>query len=210
MFVTCKVKVFCSIPQIQTSRAVFVALVLPCQRKYLRQNEYLCGNGVAEAMVKTVLKYILTVMLMFVSLACSRAGDIKVTGYNIVSMVPTGLSSVKVTLSADIVNNRPAFSLKDVEGSMVYVGNGEKINVGNFKADPCELPKGSSKALATVYLSLDEELSLLKIFTMARNFQLEDYVVNASGVVKTGGISRKLSFKDIPLRKFIDKTYRKK
>ena len=101
-------------------------------------------------------------------------------------------------------------SLKDVEGSMVYVGNGEKINVGNFKADPCELPKGSSKALATVYISLDEELSLLKIFTMARNFQLEDYVVNASGVVKTGGISRKLSFKDIPLRKFIDKTYRKK
>ena len=93
---------------------------------------------------------------------------------------------------------------------MVYVGNGENINVGNFKADPCELPKGSSKALATVYLSLDEELSLLKIFTMARNFQLEDYVVNASGVVKTGGISRKLSFKDIPLRKFIDKTYRKK
>ena len=161
-------------------------------------------------MVKTVLKYIQTVMLMFVSLACSRAGDIKVTGYNIVSMVPTGLSSVKVTLSADIVNNGPAFSLKDVEGSMVYVGNGEKINVGNFKADPCELPKGSSKALATVYISLDEELSLLKIFTMARNFQLEDYVVNASGVVKTGGISRKLSFKDIPLRKFIDKTYRKK
>ena len=160
-------------------------------------------------MVKAIFKNILVVMLMFLSLACSRAGDIKVTGYSIVSMVPTGLSSVKVTLSADIVNNGPAFSLKDVEGSMVYVGNGEKINVGNFKADPCELPKGSSKALATVYLSLDEELSLLKIFTMARNFQLEDYVVNASGVVKTGGISRKLACKDVPLLRCVDETDRR-
>lgn len=144
-------------------------------------------------------------MLIFMSTGCSKAQVFTIKDYSISSIRPTGLNSLSVVLKVELLNKGPQVKVSDAVGTLAYLQDDGRINVGHFTAEPCTIPNGESNVYTNLSLSLDNSLSLLHVLAMARNFQMENCVVDATATVKSLGVSRKVDRKNVPLKSFIDR-----
>lgn len=160
--------------------------------------------------MKRILLYFFVSMLAVMSVSCGKIVDVSVRDYSIVSLKPTSRTSVSATLRFGVYNKGLELRFRDIKGSLAYLDNAERMNVGHFTAAPCIVPKGENNVYLDVDIRLDEDLSLVKVLTLAQNFQLEKCVVDVSGVAEAAKVSKKLEYKEMPLKDFVERSKKDK
>ena len=134
---------------------------------------------------------------------CNKFKEIEVTSCEISSLTPKGFRSVDAVLSVGVHNPAPSFTLSDVTGC---VRNGE-LTIATFSGGPVSVEKKSDQVYELpCTLMLEEGLSLFEVLNLFKTMDFTGYVVDVSGdVTLSGGLKKKLEYKDIPLDSLVEK-----
>ena len=148
--------------------------------------------------------YALLVMLMASLLlcGCNKFKQIRPVSAKVESVVPGGMRSLVVNMAVEIDNPAAQLALSDIEGVVTHSG---KI-LGRVSVDPFIL---EAKTLSEYHLrakiSLDEGVSLFEVMTLANEKIIDECFVDVSFKASLkGGISKKMKFEALPLRKFMN------
>ena len=150
--------------------------------------------------VKKLVHKLSLALLCAVALCLSGCGDIrelKVTSVQVESIAPNGLRGVNVWLAVGIDN--PAFqvSLSEIEGSLKLSG---KV-LGRMAMDPFVLHARSAEIyhLRTT-LNIEQGVTLTEMLALTDMEILNKCMVDVSAkATLKGGVSKYLTFNDIPL-----------
>lgn len=148
--------------------------------------------------LKTIYLVLLAIILP-VCASCSNPMDISVQRYSIEEVLPTSFRSVRGVVAFDISNGGSQCDVQYVKGQLY---NGE-TSLGNFSVEPFSIVKGDSGIKLTGDISLDDNVSLLTILSMAGNFNIDNFSVSVEARLKQGLFTRTIKKNKIPLRQFI-------
>ena len=116
--------------------------------------------------------------------------------------MPSGLRSVAVTIAVEVDNPASQVKLSDIEGTVCHSG---KV-FGRVTVDPFVLEARSLETyhLAAV-LTLDGDISLLDLMSLLKGNVIEESTIDfyAKASLK-GGVSKKLEFKQLPLKELYE------
>lgn len=161
---------------------------------------------ITMATMKTIGRHIgilvLAVMMLF-GTSCSKVSDISLTSYRIEDFNMRGLRSADVTLSLGIHNPIIQFTLEN-NSATIYRGGTE---IGTVDATDVTIPgKTDGVYQVTGTATLGEGMSILKLMTLARNFNPEEYTVDIHTTIKLkSGAKFKVNKMGIPLNELTDK-----
>ena len=135
--------------------------------------------------------------------SCVNVQEIKVTSCSVKSITPSGLRSIQGLLALGIDDPASGFMVSDIRGIVKYKDN----VIGSYTGGPVEVDGHSSKVYdLPCTATLAKDFSLMELFTLLANKNLEGYTTNISAKVRLkGGIGKTLEFKDVPLNKLLDK-----
>ena len=146
---------------------------------------------------------ILTIVTTIVSLSgCSgikKLEDMKVTSAAVRNVMPDGLRAVKLELAVGVDNPGTQVSLSEISCSFKHSG---KV-LGNVVVDPFTIHARSEETYdLKANVSLSETTSLFDLGKLLDKAVLNEATVAFSATVKLkSGVSRKLDYKDIPVKK---------
>ncbi len=128
--------------------------------------------------------------------------DIKITSANIANISPNGLKAIKMDIQIGIDNPGMQVTLSEISCDIKHFG---KV-LGNVAVDPFTL---SAKTEETYNLRADvrlgDGLTLFDAGKLLDKNASDEITVDLNAKVKLkGGISKKLNFNDIPLKKLIE------
>lgn len=133
----------------------------------------------------------------------SKYKKIKVSSFNIESVVPTSLRSCNAVLVVGIDNPAPAFQVKEIEatlkrdGAVFGTATGETISVDGKCNREYRIP---------VQAQLAEGVGIMQLYAAYRSFNPEDFVLDLHArAVLAGDIGKTIEYYDVPLTKFIKK-----
>lgn len=140
----------------------------------------------------------LLVALSLLLSGCAKFKQIRPVSAGIESVVPSGLRSVVVNVKAGIENPAPQITLSDINGSLERSG---KV-LGRVLVDPFILKaKTTEEYHLRVTVTLDQEASLFDVMALTRGNALDECTVDVYFKASLkGGISKKMSYEDIPLK----------
>ena len=116
--------------------------------------------------------------------------------------MPSGLRSVVVAIAVEVDNPASQVKLSDIEGTVFHSG---KV-FGRVSVDPFVL---EARSLETYHLdavlTLDGDISLLDLMSLLKGNVIEECTIDfyAKASLK-GGVSKKLEFKQLPLKELYD------
>jgi hypothetical protein len=149
---------------------------------------------------------ILTIVTTIVSLSgcggIKKLEDMKVTSAAVRNIMPDGLRAVKLELAVGVDNPGTQVSLSEISCSFKHSG---KV-LGNVVVDPFTLHARSEEIYdLRANVSLSETTSLFDLGRLLDKAVLDEAVVDFSATVKLkSGVSRKLDYKDIPVKKLLE------
>ena len=153
---------------------------------------------------KRILPIVATVLTLCLA-GCNRIEQIKniqMTSWALESVTPVGLRGLEAELAVGIENPAMQFTLEDIEGVLFYKGTEFVV----YTADPITV-KGKSAAVypLTCAAHLGGEFSLLGALGLLRNYDLADFTTDIQARVRLkSGVSKKLTFKDIPIKELVE------
>lgn len=133
----------------------------------------------------------------------SSIKDISITSCSIVSVTPRSFKSADALLAVGVHNPSIAFTISELtanvrKGDIVLAGLvGGPVAVERNSDNIYELPCTAS---------LLDNMNLLKLVALVSSRNFDDYVVDIyADVMLANGMSRRLSFGEVPLKKLIEK-----
>lgn len=151
-------------------------------------------------MKRTILAAIIAILAVCLT-GCSKAGDIKVTSCDLVSLSPAGLRSIDGTVAVGIHNPIFGFKVTGTSGKVYYKGS----ELVDFTVDDFDVNgKSDEKYNLTGHASLARGVSLLSVLGLARNINAADYTVDVSATVKAKGLHKTIVRNGIPLEKMME------
>jgi len=135
--------------------------------------------------------------------SCVNVQDIKVTSCSVKSITPSGLRSINGLLALGVDDPTLGFIVSDIQGIVKYK---DKV-IGNYTGGPVKVDGHSSKVYdLPCTATLGKDVSLMELFALVNNKNLEGYTTDISAKIRLkGGIGKTLKFKDVPLNKLLDK-----
>lgn len=152
------------------------------------------------------ISLILTILSMVVCLSgcggIKKLEDMKVTSANVRTIIPDGLRGVTLELAVGVDNPGVQVSLSEISCSIKHSG---KV-LGNVAVDPFTIHAKTEEIYELkAGVSLSGNTSLFDLGKLMNKETLEEIMIDFSTVVKLkSGASRKLDYKDIPLKKLLE------
>jgi hypothetical protein len=147
--------------------------------------------------------YVLVALLIASLLfgGCAKYKQIRPVSAGVESIMPNGLRSVVVNLRTEIDNPATQVTLTDVEGLIERSG---KV-LGRVSLDPFILEAKTLKEYhLRAIITLDQGTTLFDVMSLASKTALEECKADVSfKVTLKGGLSKKMSYEDIPLSRFM-------
>ena len=155
--------------------------------------------------MKKVLKICILLMLAEMTLTgcVSKYKKIKVTSFELESVVPSSLRSANVVVDVGINNPAPAFQVRDIEATVKQNGNvmglvtGEPVSVDGKCERVYRIP---------LQAQLAEGVGLMQLLATYKSFNPEEFTIDLHARANVAGkIGKDIDYKDVPLTKFMKK-----
>ena len=155
--------------------------------------------------MKRIAKISLLLLLAaFVLTGCvSKYKKIKVTSFELESVVPSSLRSANVVVDVGINNPAPAFQVRDIEATVKQNGNvmglvtGEPVSVDGKCDRVYRIP---------LQAQLAEGVGLMQLLATYKSFNPEEFTIDLHARANVAGkIGKDIDYKDVPLTKFMKK-----
>lgn len=153
-------------------------------------------------------KYHLPVILLLAVLTlclsgCNKVKQIRPTSCRLEAVSPSGLRSVNVFLAVGIDNPAFQIGISEIQGSVKHSG---KV-LGKLAMDPFVLQARSAEIYhLRAEVSLAEGAGLMDLMVFTDQTKLNECLVDISAkATLKGGVSKTVTYTDIPLKKLIDK-----
>ena len=155
-------------------------------------------------MKKIVKISLLLLLASFVLTGCvSKYKKIKVTSFELESVVPSSLRSANVVVDVGISNPAPAFQVRDIEATVKQNGNvmglvtGEPVSVDGKCERVYRIP---------LQAQLAEGVGLMQLLATYKSFNPEEFTIDLHARANVAGkIGKDIDYKDVPLTKFMKK-----
>jgi len=133
--------------------------------------------------------------------SCGKLKDIKFTSYRIVSVAPTSLKSMDLTMDLGISNPSMELGLSDMKAKVYRHGH----QLGTVTLEPVTiLSKCEKEYTAKAHIALEPGVSALQVMAYGADFDPAEYTLDIVGKVKLkSGLSKKIQLKNKPLTKFM-------
>lgn len=155
--------------------------------------------------MKRIAKISLLLLLAaFVLTGCvSKYKKIKVSSFEVESVVPSSLRSANVVVDVGINNPAPAFQVRDIEATVKQNGNvmglvtGEPVSVDGKCERVYRIP---------LQAQLAEGVGLMQLLATYKSFNPEEFTIDLHARANVAGkIGKDIDYKDVPLTKFMKK-----
>lgn len=142
---------------------------------------------------------LLVVMMLGLS-GCAKYKQIRPVSAGIENVMPSGLRSVVLMVAVEIDNPAGQLTLSDLSGVISRSGKVfGRVAIDPFMIKARALEKYHLRAVVT----LDEGVSLLEMMTLLKGNVVEECVVDLYAKVSLkNGLSRKMAYEGLPLKKF--------
>lgn len=142
---------------------------------------------------------LLVVMMLGLS-GCAKYKQIRPVSAGIENVMPSGLRSVVLMVAVEIDNPAGQLTLSDLSGVISRSGKVfGRVAIDPFMIKARALEKYHLRAVVT----LDEGVSLLEMMTLLKGNVIEECVVDLYAKVSLkNGLSRKMAYEGLPLKKF--------
>lgn len=152
--------------------------------------------------ITLILTILTTVICLSGCGGIKKLEEIRVTSADIVSMMPEGLRGVRLELAVGVDNPGAQISLSEISCSFKHSG---KI-LGTVAVDPFTLLARTEETYSIkADVSLSGNTSLFDLGRLLDKAVLEEAVLDFSADVRLkNGISKKLVYSDIPLKKLLE------
>ena len=149
---------------------------------------------------------ILTIVTMVICFSgcngINKLEEMRVISVNVDNLTPDGMRGIKLDLSVGIDNPGVQVSLSEISCSFQHSG---KV-LGKVAVDPFTIHARTEEVYSMkANVSLSENTSLFDIGRLMNKAVLEEAVVDFSANVRLkSGVSRKLVYNDIPVKKLLE------
>ncbi|MBR2064645.1 MAG: hypothetical protein IJ971_08130 [Bacteroidales bacterium] len=149
---------------------------------------------------------ILTIVTMVICFSgcngINKLEEMRVISVNVDNLTPDGMRGIKLDLSVGIDNPGVQVSLSEISCSFKHSG---KV-LGKVAVDPFTIHARTEEVYSMkANVSLSENTSLFDIGRLMNKAVLEEAVVDFSANVRLkSGVSRKLVYNDIPVKKLLE------
>lgn len=150
---------------------------------------------------------ILSAMLLTLG-GCKKIKDINVTSVKVEAIAPQGLQGINIFLAVGIDNSAFQIELEDIKGALMYSG---KV-LGRVAMDPFTVQARSAEIYhVRAFVTLGEDATLRDLLMLTDMAKLNECTVDVSATPRLkSGLRAPITIKDIPLKKFLEKTYNEK
>ena len=150
---------------------------------------------------------ILSAMLLTLG-GCKKIKDINVTSVKVEAIAPQGLQGINVFLAVGIDNPAFQIDLEDINGALKHSG---KV-LGRVAMDPFTVQARSAEIYhLRAFVTLGEDATLRDLLMLTDMAKLNECTVDVSAKPRLrSGLGAPITIKDIPLKKFLEKTYNEK
>lgn len=131
----------------------------------------------------------------------SKYKKVKVTSFELESVVPSSLRSANIVVAVSIDNPAPSFQVRDLEatikqnGSVMGLVTGEPVSVDGKCERVYRIP---------LQAQLAEGVGIIQLLATYKNFNPEDFTVDLHARANVAGkIGKDIDYKDVPLSKFM-------
>ena len=155
--------------------------------------------------MKRVVKISLLLLLAaFVLTGCvSKYKKIKVSSFELESVVPSSLRSANVVVAVGINNPAPAFQVRDIEATVKQNGN----VMGLVTGEPVSIDGKCDRVYRIpLQAQLAEGVGLMQLLATYKSFNPEEFTIDLHARANVAGkIGKDIDYKDVPLSKFLKK-----
>ena len=146
----------------------------------------------------------LLLLAAFMLTGCvSKYKKIKVSSFELESVVPSSLRSANVVVAVGIDNPAPSFQVRDIEatvkqnGSVLGLVTGEPVSVDGKCDRVYRVP---------LQAQLADGVSLMQLLATYSNFNPEEFTLDLHARANVAGkVGKDIDYKDVPLSKFMKK-----
>ena len=155
--------------------------------------------------MKRVVKISLLLLLAaFVLTGCvSKYKKIKVSSFELESVVPSSLRSANVVVAVGINNPAPAFQVRDIEATVKQNGN----VMGLVTGEPVSIDGKCDRVYRIpLQAQLAEGVGLMQLLATYKSFNPEEFTIDLHArAIVAGKIGKDIDYKEVPLSKFLKK-----
>ncbi|MBP5566594.1 MAG: hypothetical protein J6X57_03790 [Bacteroidales bacterium] len=155
--------------------------------------------------MKRIVKLSLLLLLAaFVLTGCvSKYKKIKVSSFELESVVPSSLRSANVVVAVGINNPAPAFQVRDIEATVKQNGN----VMGLVTGEPVSIDGKCDRVYRIpLQAQLAEGVGLMQLLATYKSFNPEEFTIDLHARANVAGkIGKDIDYKDVPLSKFLKK-----
>lgn len=155
--------------------------------------------------MKRVVKISLLLLLAaFMLTGCvSKYKKIKVSSFELESVVPSSLRSANVVVAVGINNPAPAFQVRDIEATVKQNGN----VMGLVTGEPVSIDGKCDRVYRIpLQAQLAEGVGLMQLLATYKSFNPEEFTIDLHARANVAGkIGKDIDYKDVPLSKFLKK-----
>ncbi|MBO4596191.1 MAG: hypothetical protein J5632_06230 [Bacteroidales bacterium] len=157
--------------------------------------------------MKKSIVLILAAVLAIASLSScvNKYKKVKIVSCDVESFIPSGLKSFNAVAKVGIDNPAPDFNIKNIRA----VVRRDTLEVLYMDAENVAVDAKCNKVYRVpVAGQLSKSVSLIQLVVMAKNLQseIDAYKVDITGrATVAGNIGKDIKYKDVPLKKFIDR-----
>lgn len=151
--------------------------------------------------IKTgILAIILSVLLLSSCKNAFHVEDIRPTSFELESMSPNGLRSVNATVGVGISNPSVTFQVSEAEALVYHKGR----LLGKVQLEPFEVKKKTDEVHSIdCTMTLADGINLFEVMALAAKFNVDDFTMDISGIVKAMNFKKKMTYTNVPASKFI-------
>ena len=133
----------------------------------------------------------------------SKYKKVKIVSCDVESFIPSWLKSFNAVAKVGIDNPAPDFNIKNIHATI----RKDTVDVLYIDAENVAVDGKVNKVYRVpVAGQLSKSINLMQLAIMAKDFKPEDYKVDITGrATVAGNIGKDIKYKDVPLKKFIDK-----
>ena len=155
--------------------------------------------------MKKLLKIstLLLVSALLLTGCVSKYKKIKVSSFNVESVVPSSLRSANVVVAVGINNPAPSFQVRDIEAT---VKRGDEV-MGVVTGEPVSIDGKCDRVYRIpLQAQLAEGISIMQLLAIYKSFNPEEFTLDLHARANVAGkIGKDIEYNDVPLTKFLKK-----
>ena len=155
--------------------------------------------------MKTAIKISLLLLLAaFMLTGCvSKYKKIKLSSFELESVVPSSLRSANVVVAVGIDNPAPSFQVRDIEATVKQNGS----VLGQVTGEPVSVDGKCDRVYRVpLQAQLADGVSLMQLLATYKNFNPEEFTIDLHARANVAGkVGKDIDYKDVPLSKFMTK-----